>query len=648
MNYGVESFDKSTLTFDPAGKKYVTFQSFHRLFTELLQYIAKNLEDDQGASYIMDILPKRKQDGDNEDEEGNEKKNDKKEEEGTSEEAKKEETKKKSEEEDEPEHGRVSLRIGYGQYRFKSYDGETLHAVYQHIGKPVGNGCGVELMSNLVIFTEKNVDIISKFLTTMVDRSELPVEGKFTCFKWNIQNQYWQEEVRIDTRSIESVVLPKLTKDKLIHDVEKFLSKKTSNFYHRNGIPYRRSYLFYGIPGSGKTSLVQALASYFERNLCYLIPTHPEITDDSLREAMNQLPLNSIVIFEDIDALFSHRQKNETNKSSLTFSGLLNALDGIGSPAGQIFILTTNLRDHLDDALIRNGRVDLHIEFTYATVEQMEQMWKNFYPDAPHELASKFSSSVEKSLRKNKLQVSTAGLQHFFITQMDHTAEEALQHIHIIIQEIKLNHTRRMLDDLRVKDAEKQQAKDTENKEETKEAKKEESTTSSIFAQAPAVVPVTEESNNAEEGQKKKKKKNNKNKKNATQSAEESNANDQKESFVDGNHTDVVPRRKTKMTPEEYQEFLRKIAEKQAEKLAAKLAAKLARTANKTENPESSEAVKEGNATEGVPEREDSAINQLEDQPATEVVEDSAVADSAATEVVEVQQEVVDVVTSSE
>ena len=43
----------------------------------------------------------------------------------------------------------------------------------------------------------------------------------------------------------------------------------------------------------------------------------------------------------------------------LTFSGLLNAIDGVTSTEGRIVFMTTNYVDRLDPALIRPGRVDL-------------------------------------------------------------------------------------------------------------------------------------------------------------------------------------------------------------------------------------------------------------------------------------------------
>jgi chaperone BCS1 len=192
--------------------------------------------------------------------------------------------------------------------------------------------------------------------------------------------------------------------------------------------------LFWGVPGSGKTSLIQAIAGHIKRNVCFLQPTHPDINDDSLRDAVQQAPKDSIIVLEDIDALFEKDRKAKTS-TPLTFSGLLNALDGVGSPMGQIFVLTTNLRDQLDSALIRNGRVDMHVEFTNATVEQMQRMWTSFYPQA-EDSAEEFGRALMTVLEGREL--STASLQHFFVAHMMSSAEEALASVGDVVEEIKL------------------------------------------------------------------------------------------------------------------------------------------------------------------------------------------------------------------
>jgi len=76
---------------------------------------------------------------------------------------------------------------------------------------------------------------------------------------------------------------------------------------------------------------------------------------------VQELPEDTIVVIEDIDALFGKDRASKNAKSPLSFSGLLNALDGVGAASGQIYILTTNLREQLDSALIRKGRVDFQV-----------------------------------------------------------------------------------------------------------------------------------------------------------------------------------------------------------------------------------------------------------------------------------------------
>merc|ERR1712059_158228 len=65
----------------------------------------------------------------------------------------------------------------------------------------------------------------------------------------------------------------------------------------------------------------------------------------------------------------------------LTFSGLLNAIDGVTSTEGRIVFMTTNYVDRLDPALIRPGRVDLQQYVGHSSHRQCMKMFENFYPD---------------------------------------------------------------------------------------------------------------------------------------------------------------------------------------------------------------------------------------------------------------------------
>jgi chaperone BCS1 len=76
---------------------------------------------------------------------------------------------------------------------------------------------------------------------------------------------------------------------------------------------------------------------------------------------LNTTEPHSIILLEDIDGIFKGResvQEAKENRSQVTFSGLLNALDGVRSQEGRILIMTTNHKEHLDPALMRPGRAD--------------------------------------------------------------------------------------------------------------------------------------------------------------------------------------------------------------------------------------------------------------------------------------------------
>lgn len=152
---------------------------------------------------------------------------------------------------------RVALRSGFGLFAFRDTHRRPVLGLHQRLGDPVGTNCGADHMTNWVLFTSGKVSELAEFLSELVEESERAREGVFPCFGWHIKYQYWKKETSCRARPLSSVVLPPVTKDKLVTDIQHFLSPETSAFYLQHGIPYRRSYLFYGLPGTGKTSLVQ-------------------------------------------------------------------------------------------------------------------------------------------------------------------------------------------------------------------------------------------------------------------------------------------------------------------------------------------------------------------------------------------------------
>ncbi|PHZ13328.1 mitochondrial chaperone BCS1 [Rhizopus microsporus ATCC 52813] len=219
-------------------------------------------------------------------------------------------------------------------------------------------------------------------------------------------------------RMLESVILDKGIKERIVNDVKAFINN--GKWYNERGIPYRRGYLLHGPPGSGKSSFIQALAGELEYNICILNLSERGLTDDRLNHLLSNVPERSIMLLEDIDAAFTKRSQtdNQGYQSMITFSGLLNALDGVASAEERIIFLTTNHVEKLDPALIRPGRVDLKEFFGNASEYQIRNMFKRFYDNEA--LANEF---VEKIKGKN---VSTASLQGHFVYYKD-KPEEAVK-----------------------------------------------------------------------------------------------------------------------------------------------------------------------------------------------------------------------------
>lgn len=215
-------------------------------------------------------------------------------------------------------------------------------------------------------------------------------------------------------RSIDTIYTNETIKEDILNDMKSFL--KSEDFYQQYSIPYKRNYLFYGKPGTGKTSLIMALASELGRNIRLVSIRNSYRLEDIVRTIYSYAK-NSILVFEDIDAQTSIMDsrdlcpKNIVNTADLyayswdlqdcvsadvvyegeaplpkpdsddsnkiTLSDVLNIFDGLQTVEGAICVFTTNHIEKLDRAFLRKGRMDYIIQIEDLNFERATQMIKD-------------------------------------------------------------------------------------------------------------------------------------------------------------------------------------------------------------------------------------------------------------------------------
>jgi chaperone BCS1 len=234
-------------------------------------------------------------------------------------------------------------------------------------------------------------------------------------------DEYWNRVGAYTPRLLESVILEPGEKEHLVQDVAKFKASKCR--YAQLGVPYHRGYLLYGPPGTGKTSLVSALAAKFNMSI-YAINLN-DFNDRTLGSAINDVPPNSVLLFEDIDCMKSGKARGQDqtpkdpgdkkedplDRLGVTLSGLLNVLDGFYAPENVLFIMTTNHLETLDQALLRPGRIDYRLYLGKASDLQKVELYCRFFPQASEFEAQEFVESNSSAETMAEFQGLLLGLQ---------------------------------------------------------------------------------------------------------------------------------------------------------------------------------------------------------------------------------------------
>lgn len=300
---------------------------------------------------------------------------------------------------------KIVTSISYGKYEILFKEKKIIIDYYED-NTIVGDSRGAIKKENLSLYSE-NYEIIKDFIN----------EARIYCLpkkKENVivkimKHTYWAQLSKLPKRNLESVFLDTEIKKNLLSDIDSFF--KNENRYIEYGIPYKRNYMLSGPPGTGKTSFIFALASHYNLDIC-IVNLGPSLDDSAFMTGISNLPEKSILVLEDIDALFTKRKSTNENKSAVSFSCILNTLDGIGRKHKLLTFMTSNHIEQFDEALIRPGRIDKHIILNYATKEQTEKMFIKYFPEKKEDFG-KFWKKIKYK------KYTTAIFQKFFFENLD-------------------------------------------------------------------------------------------------------------------------------------------------------------------------------------------------------------------------------------
>ena len=290
---------------------------------------------------------------------------------------------------------------------------QSLQDELQQGGRPAalfspGEGFHLFVLDGRLMWMKREVQVaavvVEKITLSTLGRDKRPLEAivhaamnhrierelnRIAIYVPSPYNNEWTRARLGNNRKLDSVVLKRGQKEAILGDLERFFAARER--YETLGIPWRRGYLLYGPPGTGKTSLVTALASELSLNVCVLSLASPNVTDEKIGNLLASVPRRSVILIEDVDAFFQARSKADTGVR-VSYSGFINALDGVAAHEGSVVFLTTNHPQLIDEAAIRSGRVDFRMELGLCDRSQLERMFRKFFDDGT--AAARFASAV--------------------------------------------------------------------------------------------------------------------------------------------------------------------------------------------------------------------------------------------------------------
>ena len=286
---------------------------------------------------------------------------------------------------------------------------QKLMLVNECCGGPKG-----EILFCKITLTNNNKEILTSFVDEArkisSDRRKKNKKKSSDTVRIYYYKDFWYLFSKIPKRPIDTLYLKEDELEHVVNTIAEFFSEDEREEYLSFGIPYKKVMFLYGVPGSGKTSCINVIASHFDCDI-HLIPLSTDMDDSNLVEAFSTINTDNenntnkkIILIEDIDCIFEDRKEGDHLKNKVTLQGLLNCMDGFTCMEGALIFITANKPESLDDAVIRSCRVDYKLELGYADKYQTEQMFRRFLPNQLHNLEGFYKSICHKKYTTAMLQ----------------------------------------------------------------------------------------------------------------------------------------------------------------------------------------------------------------------------------------------------
>ncbi|KAJ7957780.1 AAA-ATPase [Quillaja saponaria] len=280
--------------------------------------------------------------------------------------------------------------------------------------------------------------VLSSYLPHVLQEAKIIKEVKKTVKLHTIDyngTDYWSSINLNHPATFDTMALEPEMRKELIEDLDRFIARK--EYYRKVGRAWKRGYLLYGPPGTGKSSLVAAMANHLKFDVYDLDLGEVQCNSD-LRRLLIGMGNKSILVIEDIDCSVDLQNRESDNKAQLvdddkiTLSAVLNFIDGLWSSCGdeRIVVCTTNRKERLDPALLRPGRMDLHLHMSYCSFSGFKTLAENYLGIQEHPLFEDIGELLDKVeatpaevagelMKSNDAEIALKGLMDFLQKKQD-------------------------------------------------------------------------------------------------------------------------------------------------------------------------------------------------------------------------------------